>query len=250
MKKHTALFMLSARRTLPRLALLLALTAAAETALFYPALRRALAAGSCYPETLFTSARIPLVCGAAFLALCALLTLPACELGGRQGYTLRRLALPRWEIFLWQAVHNTLCFLLFWGFQLGMALLLFGLYRSGAGAENVCSQSLFLTFYRSKFLHALLPLDEVSRTVRNCLLLPALGMATALLPLRLYTGGKNGLVLLAGLAFLVLAFFCAPLGSFTSDMFLSLAAVGAMAYALYSVLSSSQAALEVTDYER
>ena len=50
-----------------------------------------------------------------------------------------------------------------------------------AGAE-AGSQTIFLAFYRSELLHSLIPLEEISRWVRNGVMALGLGACAALEP--------------------------------------------------------------------
>lgn len=225
MKKHTSVFFLAARRALPGFGLLLALMAAAETLLFYLVLGRG---SELYPEALFDKAGLGLVCGVGFVALCALLVLPRLEMGGKQGYALRRFSLPRWEVWLWESASNALCFLIFWGVQLGIVLALFAVYESRT--EALSPQSLLLTFYRNEFLHSLLPLREGSRWVRNIFFVLSLGAMTAAAPLRMYVGKKGSLVWLVFWMAMIFGFFGRGIGSFSGDLFFC--ALGAVTLAV------------------
>lgn len=231
MKQHTSVFWLCARRSLPGLALLLLLMAAVESVLFGLLLR---ANPNAYPEWLYEKAHLGLVCGGAFVLLCGLLALPRTELNGKQGYTIRRLSLPRWEVWLWQSLSNALCFLILWGAQLGIALALFALYEGSA--ERVSGQSILLTFYRSDFLHSLLPLRETSRYIRNIFLVLALGAATAAAPMRMYVGKKGSLVLLIALMAVVLGFFSRGISDFGGDLFLCMGAAVAIIGEVLAIL--------------
>ncbi len=99
--------------------------------------------------------------------------------GGRQEYTLYRLQIEPKYVFLWQAVYNCCCYFIFWAVQV---VVVFGLglyFVRTADAELVTNQSLFLAFYRSDYLHALLPLEHVTGWIRNVTWFLALGSATA-----------------------------------------------------------------------
>lgn len=225
MKKHFSVFMLSARRSVGWYIPLLIITAIAEAAAFYAA------AGQGQPsfEYALDASHLPVIFLAAFLLVCVILCLPGCLHGG-QGYTVRRFAVPRLEVFFWQWLHNSICFLVLWAFQAAAALGLYQLWlHLNAGA--VSPQEIFLAFYRNDLLHAVLPLDETSRWVQNALLVPALGAATALLPLTQQRGRRSGWAMTAYIAVVTALFFTKSAGNFISDMFLSVSSIAVLAAA-------------------
>ena len=98
---------------------------------------------------------------------------------GRPEYTLYRLKITPRQAFLWQAVYNCCCFLLLWAVQATVAVGLGLWFIKTAEPSMVTSQSLFLACYRSDFLHAVLPLQDISGWVLlgSCFL--TLGIAAA-----------------------------------------------------------------------
>jgi len=101
------------------------------------------------------------------------------NMGGRQEYTLYRLQITPAKVFLWQAMYSSCCYVIFWAVQ---AVVVFGLsvyFVRTADVGLVTNQSLFLAFYRSDFLHAVLPLEHVMGWVRNITWFLALGWSVA-----------------------------------------------------------------------
>ncbi len=208
MKKHLSVLMLFARSSIYKLTGLLVLMAGTETALFFLALEKA---PDIALETVFSRGRTGIVCAVAFVLYTVVLCLTGCEFGSKQGYTLRRLRVSEWSVYFWQTGYNLCCYLIFWFVQLAAALLLCGLYMSHGGG----SQDVFLAFYRSSFLHSLLPLDETSRYVRNAVLAPALALAAAYFPLcQRYGKLAVGTIFLAGLTVVM---FSNAMGGFGGD---------------------------------
>lgn len=111
---------------------------------------------------------------AAFLALTLSLALPSPQ----PELTLRRLRVTPRQAFLIRAAHNTLWYLVFWGVQLAVALMLCLLHRSIFPMAQG-RQEIMLTFYRVQYLHALLPLGDWFLYIRNLLLFALMGCATA-----------------------------------------------------------------------
>lgn len=101
------------------------------------------------------------------------------NMGGRQEYTLYRLQITPKQVFLWQALYNSSCYILFWAVQVVVAFLLCLYFVRTADSSMVTNQSLFLAFYRSDFLHAVLPLEHMARWICNLSWFAALGWSVA-----------------------------------------------------------------------
>jgi hypothetical protein len=177
MKNFTSVLMLWARRSIWRVLAIIAVMAAAETALFYfLALPKA---GGLSLNTAITTGLTGPACAVFFALLCVLLCLSGCDFGTRSNYTLCRLSVSRRKVFLAQALYNFLCFLIFWGAQAATALALCMLYVRSAPADSVGPQTIFLAFYQNGFLHGVLPLDETVRYFENAAVALMLGIACA-----------------------------------------------------------------------
>ena len=100
--------------------------------------------------------------------------------GTRSSYTLLRLRVTQRRQFAVRTVYNALCLMLIFSVQTALAAALCARYAKGLPEELVSPQLLFLTFYRNRFLHSLLPMAEIGKWVRNFLLLTAFGMEAAL----------------------------------------------------------------------
>ena len=116
------------------------------------------------------------------------------------------LGLVACQLLLWSGVCNALCFACVWCVQLMASVGTAALHAADARyAEG--AQGIFVDFYRSEFLHGLLPLADGYLWVRNVVFVLALGVLTAYmqLGLRRKTGGRRlALVVLTGLMLLVL----------------------------------------------
>lgn len=188
MNKHLSVLGLWARQTMGKILALLAVMAAAETALFAWALSRGLTRviqddQTCPApvEDLFDFGKIGWAYRIAMALLFTLLLLSGTELrGGKKGYTLRRLRIHEEAAVLWEGGYNALCFLLLWAVQAALALGFCLWYAGAVDPAYVSGQSALLAFYRSGFLHGLLPLADVSRWVRALACTAALGLTTAM----------------------------------------------------------------------
>lgn len=92
-------------------------------------------------------------------------------------YTLRRLRLREGTVTVIWGLLFAGYFVLYWAFQIGMMLLLFGMYDRAVGAaENL----LFVSAFRSTYFHNLLPLYEPWAVVRNSVFCLSFGGFAAL----------------------------------------------------------------------
>lgn len=227
MKQHLSVLMLAIRSSFYKLLAILAAMAVAEGVLFHLALRE-----NDILEYVFDGAFTHAVFLAGFLTLCAVLLLPGSERGGgRERYTLRRLGVPERTVVLWTWLGNSCCILIFWAAQLAFVLLLCKYYTMTAAPGAVNRQTIFLAFYRNNFLHALLPLAELTRWMRNIALVVCLGGSTAAAPCRMRRGEQpvGTLVLTVASA----ALFARPVGSVWTDILLTGYAVCSTAYAVW-----------------
>lgn len=189
MKKYLSVFGLFAQSSILKILLVIIAMAASQFFVFTSKLGKSLDiydAGLTFPhvETLIEHSRIAWICCAAFVIISVLLCLPGTSFSSKTGYTLDRLSISPRAVFFCQAIYNLfVCFIL-WTAQ---AVVCFGLglyYVKNAPAELVGNQSIFLAFYRNSFLHALLPLSEITVWIRNGFLIIALAIATAEYPFK------------------------------------------------------------------
>lgn len=239
MKKQISILALTARSSLLFALAILLLMAAAQGVLFHLALRTALAelaqrwadyqvhveeltargitSISAFSDQLPTLPQLLDKSGilwawrAALVLLTVQLCRVGCESGAKQGYTLRRLPLSERAVFLWQWVGNALFYLLLWGAQLAVVLVLSRVYLAAAGAQPAQlvqpagGQTLLLAFYQSSFLHGLLPLDDLLSHAAGLLLTAALAFGAAAFPFWQRRGSFGGEAL-AALVFALYAF--------------------------------------------
>lgn len=228
MKRHLSIWMLMARSTIYQVLGLFLALAAADGALFALALRQG--ASALGLEQVLTESHLPAVFGAGLVLLTVVLCLNGCEFSAKQGYTLRRLRVSQREIFLWQAVHNAMCYFLLLAVQTGIVLALCRIYVA-RDPDMVNGQTVFLAFYRLPFLHSLLPLADVWRYVRNAVLCAALGVCAAAFPAQQRQGNRGIAVVI--LTIPTAAFFAQQMAS--SDFGMIGAAVVITAVALFNV---------------
>lgn len=184
MKKHISVFTLYIRATLVPMLILFVITAVVQVFMFRSELNDVLEIAasrtgeSVYGlESVFGWTSIPIVSAVALVLLTIILFIHGTSFGSQTSYTVMRLQISEKSVFVWQAVYNTLALLLFWAMQ---GLVMFALCEwYDIAVETSTNQTVFLALYRDEFLHSLLPLHEISRTIRNIAFCTALGTVTA-----------------------------------------------------------------------
>lgn len=242
MKKHISVVLLFARSTIFPILALLAAMAAVELALFRHELNvhlRSFANGDNFDslEQIVDYSSILLIFGAAFLLMTVILCLPGCRFGSRTDYTVGRLSLDERTIYWWQVGYNAACYVILWAVQLGVALICCALYVDAAPATSVTGQTVFLAFYRSPLLHALLPLEEVLLWLRNLAFLAGLALSTARVPV-CRRQGKAAVAVIPMV--LTMAFFPRAVGDYGYDALILWPTVSVIAGVLWAVLQKEE----------
>ena len=152
-------------------------------------------------ESVVWMGKLSLAFRIGLLPVCAALVLPWLERETKPSYTLQRLSVDeRILVLLWGGL-NALLLLLFWGMQTAVVLALSRHYLQTSLADTANHQSLLITFSRSPYLHALLPLWDWLVMARNLVCCAALGLSAAALPFHWRHGRKSWALLpLAALA--------------------------------------------------
>ncbi len=213
MKQYVSVFMLVLTGIRKKLILILAAMTAAECLLF------ALSAGSSlWMEQVIDAALLQRIAALAFAALTAVLIFG--RGAGRQDYTLLRLSVTDQQVFHCRALCFVLCYLLLWALQLFLVLAFCKTFTViHSDVPDIGEQTAFLAFYRHPFLHSLLPMAELTRWMRNLMLLAGLSL-TAANSARKPSGSISWSTLI--LAALTIAVFSFPMGSAPSDWIISI----------------------------
>ncbi len=120
-----------------------------------------------------------------FILLTLLLCITGCEFSDKQGYTLRRLKITEKKVFICQSIYGAVVYGIFIMLQAVLFCVFCLIYVGFAtGHENafgglISNQSVFLAFYRSDILHALMPLEDILKHISNLTMIISLGMSTA-----------------------------------------------------------------------
>ena len=173
MRKHIAAAGLYVRMNILRVITILLITVTAEVLLFC----RAASLPNTGLEDVIARSGVLWVMAAAFVLLTVQLCTAGGDRGGRQNYTLQRLALQERTVTFWQMAVNALFYLLFWTLQ-GLALIILCAVVRDTG-DVLSGQALFLACWRSPLLHGLIPMGEVLIWIRNVAFCAVLGIVTA-----------------------------------------------------------------------
>ena len=173
MRKHIAAAGLYVRMNILRVITILLITVTAEVLLFC----RAASLPNTGLEDVIARSGVLWVMAAAFVLLTVQLCAAGGDRGGRQNYTLQRLALQERTVTFWQMAVNALFYLLFWTLQ-GLALIILCAVVRDTG-DVLSGQALFLACWRSPLLHGLIPMGEVLIWIRNVAFCAVLGIVTA-----------------------------------------------------------------------
>lgn len=177
MKKRSAVFWLFARSTIFFVIGIAALMLIAETILFLPNID----AVTSIDRTIEKS-RISLVFKFALALITVVLCMPGRNAGARADYTIKRLSIGEGEVYLYQAIYNTIVYFIVFAIQAAFAFALCNYKISVTPSELVSNQSLFLAFHQNTFLHSLLPMEDIALHFRNLMLILMLGASSALFP--------------------------------------------------------------------
>lgn len=230
MKQHKTLFLLFLRHTAWKVLAVLLVSAAVQFGLFRflmpdPARHSLEAALGPMESWLWWITILTFALVVGFL-----LTASTAKGKGRTDYLLDRLAIPPREVILCQGICNSLAILLFWAAE---ALILLGLcWLYGAKGGFLGPQTFFLACWQNDLLHSFLPMEEVSRWMRNLIWCAGTGFTAAAGSAQLRQKGKAvGVFFLIGCS---AAVFRCPMGNLALDVVYSLLAISVTAVTLYN----------------
>lgn len=231
MKKYLSIFELFVRSSIYKIIFVLLVMGIAEMAMFYEEVSQVTEYEYYSLESVVDGSNLIGCFGLAFLAITLILSSYGCNVGSRQDYTLQRLQVREKTVFWIQGIYNSLCYLLFLGTQVILLFLMGSFYLQTA--SDVTNQTLFLAFYRNKFMHSILPMEAVFRWFMNGILVIGCGITTAGFPY-LQRRGKIGLTVIVTAGWLM-AGFVYRIGDLNLliTVFWILAAAGMTLYRIY-----------------
>lgn len=215
MKKELSVLMLAVRSSFYKILTVLIFMVVFQLSFFYLGVQKYRLQGVFSMEEMVEVSYIEPIFFIAFLLICAILVWSKNQKGSQSEYTLKRLLIHRERVFfLWSGYHIC-CFLVLFSWQIFAIIGMGKWYLNWIEESYISSQSLFLAFWRNDFLHSLLPLAEVSRWIRNGLLVTALGLAMAFIG---NEGYRNQGLALVCCVLLVILGFSDPAGYWKADL--------------------------------
>ena len=196
MKRQLSLGMLFARSALGRTVAVLAAMAAAQLVLAWVGLRD----GQSVAETVLDGPWFRLCSALGLTGTVAMMMLSAGGFGSRCDYTVSRLPVRRWAVFLWAAGCAAALLILFWAVETAVCLGILRWQREIAPWAAANPQLALLTAYRSGLLHSLLPLRDGLRWVTTLLYFVSLAVLTGAWTLRAFGGKWSVLPLILAMA--------------------------------------------------
>lgn len=233
MRRHISVLMMYIRSSIYQVILLLALMVSAQFLLFWQSMKGYSTKFPLGPEKIFDRTLLPWTLGLVVVCFTVQLVYVGCNQGVKQSYTLKRLSVSEKSVFIWQSICNIGCYLLLWMVQVVTAFVLCRWYLALAEPEFVSNQTVFLAFYRSKFLHGLLPLAESSAWVRNLFMVLGLGCASAYFPYLQRRGKFSVSVLL--LLVISIIWFPRNVGIAAGDFWVIFSSVAVIGWIVYKV---------------
>lgn len=190
MKRYLSIFSLNTRSTIYKLLSIFLMMSAAELLMFYSRIEknrnRMNISLTEWRETLPVSfdyivgeTHIQVFFAAAFLAVFWMLFWSVSERGkSKSRFLLWRLSIGRRQVFFIFACYHVICFAALILVQILTVTGMYFLYQVLAGGDRA-PQSLLLIFYKDAFLHSILPLSDVFRSIRLICFIIVWGFSSA-----------------------------------------------------------------------
>ena len=233
MKKHLSVLSLIVRSTIYKIIGVLILMAGLEFLLFMQAVSLLGSQAQLGLELAFRKGFTAWFFLAAFIALFFLLTGVVKSKKSNPAYTLLRLSIKEKQFFFWCGLYNTVCFALLILVQIAVVIGLCEYYINSGADSTATGQTVFLAFYRSDFLHSLVPFDEPFNMLANIFLTVVLGFSCAHYSVN-ELHGKAALWLTYWSIYLAIRGFIRPVDENLYDIYLWIfLAIGAIDIAVY-----------------
>ncbi len=187
MKKYASVLGLSVRSSIYKICLILLGMTALQLGSFYRVLKQVMEGtyrnGQYFIgfEAALSDIRIGAVFGLSLFGVMLVLVWTFSERGkGKTKYLLKRLRVGRGRIFALQSAYCVLCLWMVMALQVILVVVMYRMYVHFLAGDRV-PQALLLAFYRDSFLHGILPLSDVFRTVKLIGLLALWGISAVYL---------------------------------------------------------------------
>ena len=167
MKRISTVWMAAAKNLWWKLLLIIVVLSAAEIGLYHWSVGEIQKMYNAFVvdslPNIVEKAKLKLVFFAALAAVTACCCLQGSRFSGKN-YTLQRLPMAEWKITALWAVTHLACFVILWAAQVVLISALWSMYaaRFHPAAPGL---DLLVSFYNNGFLHAMLPLADVTRWI-------------------------------------------------------------------------------------
>lgn len=236
-KRVTSIFALLARSSFYKIVGILTVMAGAEAFMFRRAISKVYTGVEGIlnaPEALIDNAFVPGIFLGTLGLIVVILVWTEIRMSEKAGYTMMRLHLTRRQLFAIKTSYNAACLMLLFVVQIWLAIWMIHWYGQYVELEYPAPQLLFLTFYRNRFLHCLLPMQEIGKWIRNLFMVVALSMGAA--GVIAFPGEKEKKYPTAlNLAILMIMWFVSDAGKNLLDMLCDLVFLGAIVWELLKV---------------
>lgn len=180
MKRYVSVFEMIVRSSIYKILLVLLWMAATEgIALFYT-WNQSLAVLQPNLEEWIDQAHLSVLSfmiGGVFVTL--ILSVSQTNIGSMVSYTLQRLRIPEKNVYVLQCIYNSLCYVLVWSVQVVICLISSVIYLYEKQGAIVTNQTVFLAFYKNKFLHRMLPMEDIFDWCMLVFFIVLMGISTA-----------------------------------------------------------------------
>lgn len=245
MRKHLSVFGLYARSSIFKVIGIMILMCGVQSFFFIKEMNEALETyelvGNSFArlERIFDRGAINVYFAIAFALITVVLCLQGCRSGSQTNYTLQRLSVSERATFFHQAAYNTLVYVILTAVQ---SVIVYGLslyYLKKAPAEVISGQTVFLAFYKSEFLHSLLPFADIPLWIRNGILALSLGFTAAEFPYKNRRNKFSVSVIVVGTFTIV--FFERGIGDLSNVVITGIVALIVLGEMLYTVFGKDDA---------
>lgn len=203
MKKYISVFEMITRSTLYKVLAVLVVMTGLQLVLFWGEMQPHIDDKMSGLESIVDGSHMIWALAAGFLLITVILCWSGCNIGSNQGYTLRRLQISETEVCVLQAIYNGLCYFLLWASQVAVLILVSNWYMQTALEKT--NQTVMLAFYRSGYMHSMLPLADGLGWFLLVLTLVGCAITTALFPYQ-QRRGKVSFAVIAVVATIVILF--------------------------------------------
>ena len=161
MKRYVSVFEMIIRSSIYRVLSVLALMIVAESLLLTMAWNQSIAYLQPTLEEWIERSWICIPFLLAYWLITKILASSGTNVGSMQCYTLQRLRIPEKKVYLLQCIYNIFTYTVLWMTQVFILFVTSAFYMRYKTGVILTNQTVFLAFYRSKFMHSVFPMEDI-----------------------------------------------------------------------------------------